>query len=384
MLPDDHPLRNQLCVFKGHRFEFRNHEVRHHPPMKTTQDIFNYATMAKQRDVEHYLGQKGFPMYRSLAGWRYEKFNLLEWMHNLARTFDNYQNLLVGKPDDPNFDRRARVSSQKLGVFRSVWEQKYLSQVRQQLLTNLDDPTIASADPTFCRRWLRVCGITPPRNTRVNELRINLTQLRDMASRGERVPVVGSKNPLPWRLSPAAKIIVNRRVVGISYPHYTPVCHIGKESFIKRQGTWRTASKLIALLIILVPVTRGFVPKFRKGLRSLVWGLRILEGQTFSINEMMKINIGTCTGKALKKSEIVFAKRLIIEGLAMIEGCCPVRILVPATHCLTHYGDGALTHGLLRLLWMISFGKLLSKMCGYMISLMKINVITNVLFCREI
>ena len=60
--------------------------------------------------------------------------------------------------------------------------------------------------------------------------------------------------------------------------------------------------------------------------------------------------------KGLKKSDIARARTLIIEGLSLVEGCCPVRLLVPAIHTLVHYADGADMHGLLKLLWMISFG----------------------------
>ena len=60
--------------------------------------------------------------------------------------------------------------------------------------------------------------------------------------------------------------------------------------------------------------------------------------------------------KVLKKTDINRARTLIIEGLSMIEGCCPVSCIVPAVHCLCHYADGAELHGLLRLLWMINFG----------------------------
>ena len=102
----------------------------------------------------------------------------------------------------------------------------------------------------------------------------------------------------------------------------------------------RTASKLVAFLVILVPTLRGFVPKLRAGLRSLIEGLRILEGQTYSVNEARKLNIQP-GGPALKKEDIKRAKTLIIEGLAMIEGCCPICCLVPALHCLCHYGEGA-------------------------------------------
>jgi hypothetical protein len=97
------------------------------------------------------------------------------------------------------------------------------------------------------------------------------------------------------------------------------------------------------------------VKEFRAGLRSLILGIRILEGQTYSVNECIALNL-PLGSKYLKKVDIARAKILIIEGLAMLEGCCPVRKLVPALHCLCHYADGALMHGILRLYWMMSFG----------------------------
>ena len=99
-----------------------------------------------------------------------------------------------------------------------------------------------------------------------------MTQLRDMAVNGEPIVVVGAVNPFPYRLSALARLVVNRRVVNISYPHYTPVCHVGNDSFINKSGCWRTASKLIAFLVVLIPVLRGFVIKFRTGLRFVILG----------------------------------------------------------------------------------------------------------------
>ena len=228
-----------------------------------------------------------------------------------------------------------------------------------------------------------MCGITPAQDTRVRALRQEVTSLRDAAARGEQVPVVGATNPLPWRLSERGKAIVNDRVAGVCYPHLTPTCSASgsKKSFIYREGCWRTASKIQALLIILVPSLRGFVPAFRTGLRSLILGLRILEGQTYSVNEIRRLMLEQGF-KALKKEEIGMcvcvcvcvylflvctcacvyvcvgrAKTLILEGLSMIEGCCPVRKLAPALHCLVHYADGTRMHGILKFFWMMSFGK---------------------------
>ena len=136
------------------------------------------------------------------------------------------------------------------------------------------------------------------------------------------------------------------------------MCNINSDSFINRAGIWRTASKLVAFLVVLVPVLRGFVPKLRAGLRSLIWGLRILEGQTISAREADSLNVERGF-QVLKKADIDRARTLIIEGLSMVEGCCPISLIVPALHCFCHYADGADMHGLLRLLWMMNFGSYL-------------------------
>lgn len=356
MLPAGHPLRKRNCVFQGRRYQFRIDETRSHPPKKTTQYVLMCAMLAERRGVEHYLGQKGPPILRSLRDFSYEKFNILEWMHNLARAFDNYLELLVGR--DKAFDQRARATCRDLNMFRELWptQMTYLSQARTRILRGMDDEDISHGDSPWCRRLLRMCGVTRPQNERVAELRRRVTELRDAAVRGERIPIQGTNNPLPWRLTTTAKAAVNQRVAEICYPHYSPVCSLGKDSFVNKVGCWRTASKLIAFCCFLVPSLRGFVPAFRRGLRSLVWGLRILAGQTWSVDEATKLNIQISPG-ALKKSDIKQATTSIIEGLSMIEGCCPVCLLVPATHCLCHYGDGADIHGILKLLWMINFGK---------------------------
>ena len=147
---------------------------------------------------------------------------------------------------------------------------------------------------------------------------------------------------------------MNDRVVGIIYPHNTPTCSAGDESFITRAGCWRASEQIQALLVVLVVVLRGFVAAFRTGLRYLVLGLRILEGQTVSVNRanFLGVNIGC---RILSDDDIKRAKKLISEGLAMIEGCTAICLLVPAIHCLLHYADGAAVWGLLRLLWMMSF-----------------------------
>lgn len=359
LAPDD-PLRSVNAEVDGHRYCFRNREERGQPPEKTTQSVFKNSHIARVRDLLHFLGQKGRPMLSSLRGFNYERFNLLEWMHNMARAYDNILELLVGNLDG-SADRKARKTSRALGLFPAIWaqQQQYLSALRTTALAGLQDGTITRADAAWCRRWLRLCTIIPATGARVRELRELVRNLRDTAANGERIPLTNVLAPLPWRLSAEAQEIVNKRVAGIIYSHYTPVCGLDDETFIKRTGCWRTASKLIALCVILVPALRDYVPAFRAGLRKLILGLRILEGQTYSVNEARALNVGP--GKSIKKTDIARAHRLIIRGLSMIEGSCPVACLKPAIHCLCHYGAGTQQHGMLRLLWMMSFERFNKK-----------------------
>ena len=155
LLPAGHPLRNNTATVEGEQFFFRNRETRSAPPIKTTQTLFKYAALAKRRGVSHFLGQKGEPMFSSLKGFKYSKFNFLEWMHNLARVFDRFMDFLVG--GNKNFDKRARESSRSLGLFKSIWEMQYLSQARTRTLSQLQDDTISTGDPTWCRRWMAPC-----------------------------------------------------------------------------------------------------------------------------------------------------------------------------------------------------------------------------------
>ena len=96
LLPADHPLRQQRATFRGQSFYFYNNETRGAPKLKTTQMLFNLLALRRRHRVTHYLGQKGPPMLVSMKGFKYEKFNLLEWMHNLGRTWDCLLNFLVG------------------------------------------------------------------------------------------------------------------------------------------------------------------------------------------------------------------------------------------------------------------------------------------------
>ena len=354
-LPPDHPLRARRCKFNGYVFEFVKEEHRREPKLKTSQTLFKYDAMRKARGVEHFCGQKGPVMLSKYLCMEYARFNLLEWMYGIKCACVNIFDFLLGR--EGPFDMRARRTSKQLGVFPDIWPGQvvYASQARIRAVAMLQDEQIQSGDSTFNRRWLRKFEIRPPAREGIEFLRRRLTSLRDRAVAGERIILEGAKNPLPWRLTPMAKKIVDKRVVNLCYPHYTPLCNIDDQSFIFRAGVWRTASKLIAFNVVLVTVLRGFVAKLRCALRSLIWGLRLLEGRSLSVNEAraLKLDGGH---KAMHEIDTKKAKKLIIEGLSMLEGCIAICLIVPAIHSLCHYPGGAELWGLLRLVWMISFG----------------------------
>ena len=147
-----------------------------------------HAMLARGR--EHYLGQKGPPLMRSLSNFSYEHFNILEWMHNLARAHDNFLELLIGRGDGV-FDQRARASCRHLNIFPDLWPEKmqYLSQIRTRRLSELSDDDISRQQHGWCRKWLRMCGIIRPQTERVRELRRRVIALRDAAV---RIPIQGT------------------------------------------------------------------------------------------------------------------------------------------------------------------------------------------------
>ena len=131
MLPEGHPLREKITTFRGERFVFHNSEARGAPKLKTTQTLLHLLDLRRRHAVEHFLGQKGPPMLMSMKRFKYSKFNLLEWMHNLGRVWDCCLNFLVGS--DAAFDRISRETSQALGVFPDIWTSTvvYLPQVHR-------------------------------------------------------------------------------------------------------------------------------------------------------------------------------------------------------------------------------------------------------------
>ena len=101
-LPPGHVLRSTGHVrFKGQVYEYGAEETRGAPPLKTTQTIMKCVALQKERNVEHFLGQKGHMMLCHYRGIQYSKFNILEWLHNMSRTFDNVMDLSLIHISEP-------------------------------------------------------------------------------------------------------------------------------------------------------------------------------------------------------------------------------------------------------------------------------------------
>lgn len=109
------------------------------------------------------------------------------------------------------------------------------------------------------------------------------------------------------------------------------------------------------LLFILCTQLRDMVPAVREALTTFVWALRRLDGQVHSYNTYVK-NLGVVPGsRTINKSEVAKIHSALIKGLSLLEGCLPVSHLNPAMHHFVHYAVYTLTHGCMRLYWMMCF-----------------------------
>ena len=149
-------------------------------------------------------------------------------------------------------------------------------------------------------------------------------------------------------------------------PHYMGLLCDKNDSFWTKSYTKyapKCKEKSYIFLVLLPTLLYGFVPAVHRAILTLVYGLRLLDGQVFSIFEATKLGI-TFGSHALKKTVIADAKRLIILGLVMLEGSFPISHLNPALHHLVHYADMAALIGCLRWYAMYSFERNNKKVKG--------------------
>ena len=117
------------------------------------------------------------------------------------------------------------------------------------------------------------------------------------------------------------------------------------------------------MLVLLPTVLSGFVPAVHRALLTLVYGLRLLDGQVVSFKEATRLGVEPGS-HVLKKSSIEYAGALVILGLVMLEGSFPISHLNPALHHLAHYPRMVARVGCLRWFSMYSFERNNKKIKG--------------------
>ena len=160
---------------------------------------------------------------------------------------------------------------------------------------------------------------------------------------------------LPWRLTPEEIKILDDRMSHVTWPHHCDPLYYGGYSFwVKPNRLWKTNRKVLLLLFILATQIRDKVPRLRTALFLLIWALRRLDGQVYSWDDARRMNI-LPGSRVLDPTQIACIHTALIIALCLLEGCLPVPHLNPGLHHLSHYAQYTLSHGCLRILWMMCF-----------------------------
>ena len=116
------------------------------PKPKDTSFVHTAAVRALRGDYEHYLGQKGFPMFVKLPYYSYEGLmSMLDWMHGLKILHEWTMKIIVGPLGDKKSsalqyrskaDTKARRQLKQGNIFPDLWEDapQYLSPRKTSLL----------------------------------------------------------------------------------------------------------------------------------------------------------------------------------------------------------------------------------------------------------
>ena len=120
-LPLHHPWRAKTFSFKGHLYEFRDHE-RRPPPIERT-DALVKSMLARAKPGRPCCGHKSAPFLSKWAGADWGR-SFCEMMHDLKCVTDMIVKGLVGKGSDGmykswgNKDSHHRASSRAFGIFK--------------------------------------------------------------------------------------------------------------------------------------------------------------------------------------------------------------------------------------------------------------------------
>lgn len=353
-LPIDSPLRDRRCGL----YHFIGEERRGPAKLRTTALMHNCLRLLQEDNLQHVCGFSGTPMFHKRVGFDYVLDTVPEPMHLFPRIFLFYANILCGGIGqstrakswrDKKMDVKHREECERLNIFPEVWTghmHRLSDSVRAVLLTPTD-ADIARMPRRNLELWLHKVGETTSGllvgdlRRRIMRIRVQLRQPGDFLFR--------PRNPthLPWRLTATGFQQVDKRIKSLVFPLCTErVLKNGKSFLQSSAATSKSAKKHLMLLRILPTVLRGFVKGVRRGLRFLVLGWRLLDGQVNSFNQCVRLGIEP-GGKSLDPQVIQTAGTLIVKGIAMTTGAVPPSTLIPYLHILSHYGDDSETFGIL-------------------------------------
>ena len=161
--------------------------------------------------------------------------------------------------------------------------------------------------------------------------------------------------PLPWRLTKEELNELDERMKRCSWPHYVDRLEYDNASFwLKPSRLWKTTRKIVLFLYVLSSQLRDKLPRLRTAIHMLTRALRKLDGQVHSYEDAVNQDI-LPGSRTVDPSEMAAIHRDIIIGLCLLEGSLPVKHLHPALHHIAHFAQYTLTHGCLRILWMMFF-----------------------------
>ena len=160
------------------------------------------------------------------------------------------------------------------------------------------------------------------------------------------------------RLTKVQIKMLDERMSRTVWPHYIDRMFYNGHSFWTRPNRiWKMIRKVRLLYYILPTQLRGVVPAVRHALRTFVWAMRRLEGQVYSYDEAVRLNL-LPGSRAVDKARIKKMHADLVLGLVLLEGCLPTSHLNPGMHHFVHYAEYVRTHGPLRIFWMMAFERL--------------------------
>ena len=149
--------------------------------------------------------------------------------------------------------------------------------------------------------------------------------------------------------------VQDRLVLSMWWPHYVDILHKDGHSFWTHSDRmWKCSRKYYVLMVILPTSLLGFVPAVHTAILMVVYGLRCLQGQVVSESEAEQLGVEPGS-RVIDKASIPYYGFILLLGLVLLEGSCPVASLNPIMHHLVHYGSQTVRAGILGWLAMWSF-----------------------------